>query len=217
MDLMNSATSYDELSYARLSRLLGWRPKNREEAIRILSSRPYPSHLLDLTPWLERDPQTVVDQLGIVVPEGYPIHDYLVANIRDYIPVIVRSRVEPLPPLIQSLARIPHISAILDQYTDKELFDQLGIYVPYRSRRQLIERLAKAIRGPGVFAVPPGCLAYGNILDYSCLTPEEARKMLIEPTPWESGGRSEGNVHTLKELAIALGYISSETPVARGY
>lgn len=123
---------------------------------------------------------------------------------------------QPLPNL-RDLVYLPSIDSILRQYTDRQLLD-LGLYVPYRNRHQLISRLSRAIQGPGFF-IPRGtdCLAYGNALVYSCLSPDEARRMIETPRPWGSGGKSEDNIRVLKELASELGYVPPDIPEARGY
>jgi len=132
----------------------------------------------------------IISKLGMVVPPNLDPEQYLRDNIADYLTVIGRSNVGPLTPLdvIQDPSNaIQHLS----QYADYEFFQNLGVYVPYQSRRELVENLANLgvrdnffvplvrncrneLLSTGLPSSDPNVevIAYGTLLNYECYNPQ---------------------------------------------
>lgn len=148
----------------------------------------------------------ILSAIQMIVPPGMNGEQYLRDNIVDYVPVLTRTVTGPVSKM--TLIQNPNNGvALLSQYTDSELFDTLGVYVPYASRRELVERLANlAVRDSFFVPLDRNCrnetlasgipssdpnievIGYGTLINYECYDP----RTLIEGIVREGEGAAYG-------------------------
>jgi len=186
----------------------------REAESTHVKARPSPLATPQIDPlavWYQalqtHSPEQVASALGMVVPPGFDIKTYIENNLADYSPVIVDGYTEPLT--IQQIANNP---SVLNHYTDNDVFNLMGIYPPYNSRKQLIQRLITSLTTP-MFFMPinmkcangnrDNAIAFGTAVDYDCFTPRELIQGYRNGVLTLPGGykASRSNVQELRELA----------------
>lgn len=173
-----------------------------------------------LLPWREalqtHPPEEVANALGMVVPPGHNIKKYIQDNLVAYSPVIADPYNQPLT--LEQIATNPDPGQLLSHYTDSDLFALMGIYPPYNSRRQLIQRMVTSLSEP-IFFMPTelrcangiegrtsnNSIAFGTVADYDCFTPQQLIKGYNNGTLTLPNGYrvSPANLIELRELAAA--------------
>ena len=203
-------------------------PETRQEMVQAIreaestkvTSAPSSSYATTITdplqPWREAlayyPPEEVADSLGMVVPPGHEDKKYIEDNLAAYSPVIV-DRADKLMTL-DEIEQSPDIGEVLSHYTDRDLMEMLGIYPPYNSRKQLVDRLTESFHQP-IFFMPlvPRCangdredaIAFGTVHEYDCFTPQELISHIRNGKIVIRGYTvPRDTVNELKELAKAL-------------
>ena len=186
----------------------------REAESTHVKARPSPEATPQIDPlavWYQaletHSPEQVASALGMVVPPDSDVKTYIENNLAAYSPVIVNGYTEPLT--IEQIANNP---SVLNHYSDNDLFNLMGIYPPYNTRQQLIQRLTTSLTTP-IFFMPinmkcangnrDNAIAFGTAVDYDCFTPQELIQgyrngVLILPNGYKV---SQSNVQELRELA----------------
>lgn len=150
-------------------------------------THPFESYL-DLI----EQPELLANALSVVIPPNQD-YGYLLDNILDYRWCLNLPSPEDDQLLLSRALTGRELTLLLRRYTDQRLFELLQIYIPYESRRQLIDRLASLLSGEVSFFMPlvRRCtnsqtylgestantdlfmVAYGDYFDYRCYEEQE--------------------------------------------
>lgn len=94
--------------------------------------------------------EQIIQTFGMVVPLAYANNPkrYIQNNIVNYAPILTRGNLNPIAfDLFQNMS-VQGIEVYLDKLTDKEIFANIGIYIPYDSRVELIRNTARTFTRP---------------------------------------------------------------------
>ncbi len=143
-----AAQRYDQLRGHRHSRLIRELYSITGESvwIRVARSPPHPieSIILNLDKY---DPATISTQLGMIIPPQYSnnLRGYIESNIVKYSSYLTRGKIEVAPLNILHLVPLEQLIEYFSKFTDTEIFNMIGIYVPYSSRTELVNNIISTI------------------------------------------------------------------------
>jgi len=145
----------------------------------------------------------VARMLEMIPPPNVDIDEYVNRNLISYLPAIVEHSDIPI------LDNRNIDADTLSHYTDVELFNQLKAIVPYSSRTELVENLARLFLVATFFIPIQPCrgeVAYGTITSYDCYTEEQLLRFIDNgrvKIPKKVEGQitiAEVSLHHLKRL-----------------
>lgn len=92
----------------------------------------------------------ITDTFGMTIPlsHGNNIEQYIRNNIVSYANVLTRVTLDPIPVEVMVYMQPADIEHFISKLTDNEIFSNIGIYVPYSSRLELVRNTASAISRP---------------------------------------------------------------------
>jgi hypothetical protein len=154
----------------------------------VATPKPIEAYIYYLADKSEISANEVRDNLRIIVPPNRQTLEYILANIVSYNDVVERP---PTPDEVEDLKRGDPRN--LSRFPDQDLFNILGIYVDYISRRDLVNKLEAILTMRNSFFIPllrrcanertyydtetsdldTFLVAYGNYQNYRCFEIEE--------------------------------------------
>lgn len=128
--------------------------RNSDDWVRIAHSQPDPMELLIVNLDTYDDIQ-VIKSLGMAVPPSFAdaIKIYIVNNIVAYAKILERGFLDQIPSEVLVFMDRPSLKGYFEKLTDLEIFDTIGVYVPYTNRHELIDNITSCVSTPR-FMVP---------------------------------------------------------------
>jgi hypothetical protein len=89
----------------------------------------------------------IVDTFGIAIPLSHVnnIDQYIRTNIVSYANVLTRGNLDPIPLEVTIYMKPTDLEDYIGKLTDNEIFTNIGVYVPYNSRIELVRNTVTTI------------------------------------------------------------------------
>lgn len=140
-DISNRAYRYSSLFDHKYSHLIDLLYNTEfSESNRLLScqSSPHPmeSIIINLDSYTDKQ---LIDYFGMVIPlNAGNVHDYIINNIVDYKYYVSRNCHTIIPKSSLLFTPRDELKSYFQQLNDKEIFQSIGVYIPYFNRSSLI-------------------------------------------------------------------------------
>lgn len=143
------AQRYDKLLQHKYTHILSalYEIDNHEEWMNVVRRPPHPMESIIINFDSFRISE-IINLLGIVVPQSFSsnITQYVKDNIVAYSTVLARNGTQIIP--VEDLCRYPthEIYRYISRLTDMEIFNNIGVYVAYSGRDELVNNMVRVIR-----------------------------------------------------------------------
>jgi len=136
--------------YSRLiAKLYSIDYSDEDDWVTVAKRIPHPmeSFLLDLDKFSHNQ---ITESFGMIIPpsQSNNIDVYIKDNIVDYSKILTRNISELLPLDVLKYINSESLIEYISKLTDKEIFTNIGVYVHYQSRNDLVRKIASTITTP---------------------------------------------------------------------
>ena len=118
----------------------------------VLAARSDPSPMESVILHLDSYPHSeIIKVFGMVIPISHSnsIGRYIVNNIVSYSKIVDRGNLDKFPPEVCVYMEPRDLTGYFSKLTDNEIFNILGVSVPYNSRAELVRDCSKTLTRPG--------------------------------------------------------------------
>ena len=130
--------------YAKLFDQLYQVNNNDKIKIKVACNYPHPLETIILN--LDSYPSSyVLDMLDIIIPKNKLSNQYIRDNITSYAKILKRGHIETISLDVMKFMDGRDIVDYLTKLTDKEIFTDIGVWIPYANRNELVINIANCI------------------------------------------------------------------------